>query len=884
MKNHLAFFVFGCILLMLMQGLNAQIVNICIDTDSVTLTLDNYQYGNIQWQKSTDNRNWENIEGAIFRNYTCLPEKSTYYRAWISYQACPPDSSQVTFLQRKIQANAGLDKVLNNGFATELFANEYDGTQGQWIVLSGDSAYIENPNEANTLFYGTDSLYQLCWSLSSACGTTYDTITIEYVTNIYYDKIVIVDTTDIIVSDSAEMAEGIYRIVFNDPVPTISYSSILVGMSDGGFLRKVQSYIQIGDTCCMNTVPASPSELLVYGTIHINDFASMIHGRGNSIPNMVKLDHLPTRAEILSDPLFYSNKMVYYPIEEVSVSTYQQNANRSGWQISFPHPSNSIGISAGLEIADASFNCKPQIEFQITSKWNEPLSLSFGSNNGTLDAMMRLRVTAPSIDLPLFHKTIWKCSRYYLVFIGWLPVLYSMKFNLFVEGDASVSFSTPFGAELTHHADYDARLLVDDWVPSKSFSYDGETDGHFTETTTATSNYSVDIGVYLAGEIYLSIYESLSAYFSIGPRLDWSLCHNHEEGHIGSQQGISFGGLAKIGLRPGDLFENFPVDLGDLNFSFDFLKKDMRHPSRIEYVSGNHQIFAGNNVTLPQPVRIKSYTFFNNPSAGDIVYFEPIGGGYVNCPNNCKETGEDGSADVMWSPANRDSKLKISVFDCENNHIDGSPIYITTSNAECANSTLTARAYLDRYFVDLMVSGGVPPYQYSTDGMTYEDYFTMFVPENDETYVFYVKDSLNCVTTASHSSESNKNIITCLNTNVSYPISECFVLDADGIRNLIFNTPVGSIYFCFANRDSGNLGLGTYYGVPEEEFGESGTYFCISHSGLTAFNSMIPTAMTEGTIAYSQQQGLDIITINFADANGHMYNGTFVGTLEYRQQ
>ena len=368
MKTHVNILIV-CLLLIWMQGVDAQIVNICIDTDSVTLTLDNYQYGNIQWQKSTDNRNWENIEGAIYRTHTCFPENSTYFRAWISYQTCPPDSSQVTFLQRKIQANAGPDKVLNKGFPTFLFGNECDGAFGQWTILSGDSAYIEDFNVGNTIFYGPDSLYLLCWTLTDACGTSSDTITIEYVTNVYNDRIVIVDTTDLIVSDSVELAEGIYRIVFNDPVPTISYATILLGLPDGGFLRKVASVIYFGDTCCMNTTQASPSELLVEGTIHIDDFASMINVRGSNLPNTVVLDHCPTRAEILSDSLFHSNKMIYYPMGEYIESDFQIDQTRSnGWHITYPPITNPLNLSVGgaLRITDLQYDLNPRIDFEMT--------------------------------------------------------------------------------------------------------------------------------------------------------------------------------------------------------------------------------------------------------------------------------------------------------------------------------------------------------------------------------------------------------------------------------------------------------------------------------------------------------------------------------------
>lgn len=900
MKNNLTFFVLGCILLMSMQGLNAQIVNICVESDSVTLTLDNYQFGNIQWQQSTDNVNWENIEGAIFHHYTCLPEKSGYYRAWISYQNCPPDSSQVSFLQRKVKANAGPDKVLNTGFPTQLFGNEYDGTFGQWTVLSGDSAYIEDLSDGNTIFYGTDSLYLLCWTLTDACGTSSDTITIEYITNVYNDRIVIVDTTDLIVSDSTELADGVYRIVFNDPVPTISYATILLGLPNGGFLRKVVSVIYMGDTCCMNTTQASPAELLVKGTIHIDDFPSMVHTRGSNLPNTVVLDHCPTRAEILSDSLFRSNKMIYYPMSEQIESDFQIDRTRSnGWHITYPPIVNPLSLTASgiIKITELQYDINPHIDFEMTSKWNEPLSLHFGSYNGTLDALLKLQILSPSLELTLFKKKLWQASKYFVCFAGWLPVVYSLKFDFFVEPSASVSFSSPFGAELNLHTDYDARINIDHWVPSREFYFGGDLTGDLTVNPDVLGDGSVDINAYLAGEVYFSIYESLSAYFTIGPQAHWSICTNHEDGHFGSRNGVTVNGLCRIGLRAGDLLQYFGDDDDDDNFSFEFLKKDMRQPYRIGYLSGNNQLFAGSLTALPQPIRIKSYSYFNNPSMSSVIYFEPENGGIVNCSDNRATTNEEGIAEVVWSPASPDSKLRVSAYDCENHHLEGSPIVISTSGADCANSTLTAQAYLDEYFVDIMVSGGVPPYYYSTDGITYEGYFTRFVPEIGTEYTFYIKDAQNCVTTATYCRPSLYNEIMRLDSAFSIPLTDCYIyeisvdeLSSDCDRWLIFEGPSGGVAFYLGlfNAHITQLATGTYTGVlcDNLEVDNPGAYnFCADYSYL--FDSDVEedndNSLATGSILYTQENSHDVFTFTFTDESGHEYMGAFKGFLYYME-
>ena len=127
-------------------------------------------------------------------------------------------------------ANAGFDRVLNEGLEIYLDGNRVDETaRCMWQVIEGDSANLEDPAFRCSRFTGPDTLYKLTWTVANACGVSVDMVEIRYMHTVIYDAIVVVDTTDIILSDSAEMASGIYRIVFSTPVPSITDSTILMG-------------------------------------------------------------------------------------------------------------------------------------------------------------------------------------------------------------------------------------------------------------------------------------------------------------------------------------------------------------------------------------------------------------------------------------------------------------------------------------------------------------------------------------------------------------------------------------------------------------------------------------------------------------------------------
>lgn len=889
MKNIILALLLVCIPFL---SLDAQIINVCLEEDSVTLAVENYQYGNIQWQQSTDNENWENIEGAIFLTYTCFPENSTYYRAWISYQTCPPDSSQVSYLQRRMQANAGPDKVLNTGFTTELFANQPSGYIGHWSALSGNDAQLSEPDSAYTLFYGSDSLYRLCWTLTGACGTSHDTIEISYVTNIYNNNVVFVDSTDIILSDSAEMESGSCRILFSSPV-SISYATILVGLQGDGFLRKVQSCIYIGDTCYMNTVQATLSDLLVYGTIHIEDFASMIYGQENAIPNAVKLDHCPTRAEILSDTLFRADKM-YYFVEAVDEPYYSQAAENKNAIISFPSLGSPINIASGVQITGFNMECHPHLGFEMTSRWNEPLSLSFGSYNGDFETKLKIRFPDQTVNINGKETTIWKKKIRLRVMVGGFPIFTSLNFKLSTNLNGHVTVSVPFEVELKQHTNYDAQIFLKQGIPGKVFDVHGELTGEVLDVDNVSNGIDVGVDVSLIGEIAITFYGSVSAYFDIGPNVGWSLCAGIDQnGHWGNQQGIVAKGVAQIGLRPAGLLHY----LGDwdLNYPFEFLKTDLRRPNRLGYVSGNNQIFLGSFQPLPQPIKVKSYTYFNNPSANHFVYFEPVDGGTVNSPDNHFVTNEEGIAEAIWSPESPDSKLKVGMFDCGGNYIDGSPITITTSGEICTYSTLTTNAYLDEGTVFLQVSGGVLPYQYSLDGTTWTDHYTPFAPAIGTEYTIHVKDAQNCERTTTYCRPNPYNEIICLNDNSSIPLSRCFIEDQavdhsqldDCERVLVFDGPSGGVcLYMGSSNASQRLPAGTYFGVTCGENVNPGL-FCFCKDYSWAFDTFWEDehdegrGISSGEMVYNRSNNQDILTFSYTDEYGHSFIGAYIGTVEY---
>jgi L-ascorbate metabolism protein UlaG (beta-lactamase superfamily) len=76
--------------------------------------------------------------------------------------------------------NAGKDTIVLNSNAIQLSAST-DADSGKWSILTGNDGKLENCSNAKTNFTGSiNNKYSLVWESSNDCGTSKDTINIEF--------------------------------------------------------------------------------------------------------------------------------------------------------------------------------------------------------------------------------------------------------------------------------------------------------------------------------------------------------------------------------------------------------------------------------------------------------------------------------------------------------------------------------------------------------------------------------------------------------------------------------------------------------------------------------------------------------------------------------
>ena len=736
----------------------SQVINVC-GTDTVILNVSNYQYGTIQWEESYDNLNWSIIQGANDSFYKFFPNETKYHRAVVKFSECPPEYSEISLVQLPPVASAGSNRIVPDNNVS-LMANIESGALGTWSIIDDSSGSFTNINDPYSDFQGSDSSYTLVWSLSNTCGTSTDTIEIQFRQNIYVDYIAIVDSTDQIISDSAQMAQGLYIIKFSDPVPEIEDSTVLIGLVNDGFLRIVESYTFNLDTFTMYTRQGTLEDITVFGAF---DLAAPFHidsnlSRSNST-NYQRLDHMPTRAELTTNPE-YKKGNYYYVVKNTPVYTYPgvtlENRNyRSGGSLINLTFKGALFTTANSSLElNGYYKFNPNLVAELDHSGLNLHSFKLGMYNGTIERNYKLLLTASSstnlIDFPF---TLLSVKKNIVFVIAGVPVWIQAQFNVDGNVSADISGSMNISHEYTKTSTYTAALefKYGDWLYPFEKKHEVNTVNSFSVTGDLTQAF--DVGP----NITFKIFGIVGPYIHTRLTEDFNLCLYNSSW----QANLNIGGELTIGAKAEGMgFTLFDIDK---TWSQGFYK--LQFPNRLEMLSGNNQKYdLGNSLTKSVKIKVMSNKGFAVPLV--VVKFQPKDGGSTQ--KNYVITNTAGEAETIWTPGgSKESELEVSVFDCDGNDINNSPIifkaYANSSSTNCSHSSLSASVIKIGNTIKPKGHMGKPPYTYSTNGSGYSSQVPIITLSAGITYNFYIKDDAGCIATVSYTSTNNP----CNNSSLS---------------------------------------------------------------------------------------------------------------------
>ena len=727
-------------------SVQAQVVDVCAGNDSVVLKVGNFRYGYVQWQVSEDNELWSDIDGAIDTIYRFLPERPQYYRASVRFPACADITyfSQVTFVQMPPKAFAGPDRIVPAGTMAWLKATPVDDAEGEWHIIHGVGGQLQFSHDPCSGFMGEEGEYQLTWTVTNACGSNTDTVTVKCVPMEYQTDIVIVDETDVILSDSTQRLNGEYIVSFNDPVPDIHEGSVLLGYLYPSFLRKVVSFEREGNMFTMQTVAGTLTDVVMSGAF---SFDPVLYSLNKRMSEVKYLDRFPTRKEMQEDPSLLRDGSVY-----VIKDAVKGNTGNDFDVETVLHEDNSLTVL----VHEFDFNCfdqqldglKYSCEFNLNPHFDANLVFAngdfsearIGMYDASVELVQHVRMTKP-IDTDLWEKD-GRFNRDPMIvsglMVGMVPTYLMLDFGYLFEVEAStqalMEFTKTTRNTFTFEMSYNA---LDGQLESRQEK--GTPYKEMTGTDPTGSFRSVFMTGIKASVLLADVF---GPYFAVDGNLNPSVCTSAQTGDkVGN---LSMGTDADLGCRF-QLFSDHQA-LQDRSLDMNLMSHHEPAPKKVLKLNGDNQVYTFGQY-LPNPVSVKVTGWFGVPMNDAKVHFEAEKG---DVSEAVVTTDQQGVATTRWRPGTPTGmdRLRVKVYDCDGNLTGETPQTFrayTSSTDPCLQSNLTVEAYLvTENTIVPMVSGGRKPYRYSIDGLSYSSTQPSVTVQPGHDYHFYVLDANGC--------------------------------------------------------------------------------------------------------------------------------------------
>lgn len=861
-------------------------------TDTLKISLDNYHFGPVDWQESADNENWLDIENEHDTVLVYYTTEEKYIRGCITTSDCGQVYSNPVFIRQIPQANAGRDVDVMTGII--LKGNRIPGATGEWKLLDGLDAELTDPDSAQSGFYNSaflegalDSSYHvLMWSLSNQCGSTNDTMVVNFSMISYNPNHILVDSTDqIIFIEETDSDTVTYTIQFSDMTYVdINDGVILINYYHGeGFLRMVESWETMeNSTVKFTTIPCALDTLVTDGALSLDDdaLAYLDDDHKKSSAGSFILDHLPTRNELKSDPRYKKGAYIYHYPDEFTESPLVKSINTESSGLGF-----SLGNSETItEDGDTlivemtgSIDFNPNFIFRYRVKRFKLRSLTAGMENATLNTAIGLNLHAVySKDESIAYnkdfskkkkKEIAKKTSRKVVIAGGVPILVLNKLSCTFSVEPHIEAELNASYDWSRSSSFSAYMIYIRGQALKSVCNKGDTftDSHYEV------NFSGSAGVDLTLEtsVDMMIYGIIGPYLSVPLTLKPEICASLEATGGNSNQNAAqnedtlhfsygFNVPLSIDAKVGCKVKLFRKTLFNRSITVNLYKNGFYYPYSVDLFSGNNQIaYSGESLAVPLTVNVQ-----NNWGGGAPlipVFFSVVDGNGV-LEDTILFSDFDGLAENNITIGSDDyNRIKVQVFDCDLNPIKGAEDLYFEVNTECKNSSLQlAFNFLEDKTVQPVGVMGKEPYKYSMDDIiyaediSYPDIFDMIGKS------IYVQDSAGC-----KASKTVRAIDTCNYSGLSVSvIMEGTSAVAEGLS--------GTPPYQYSMYENGP------FSEENEFFVGPGSYeiFIEDSSGCTSSQKLfIEDDLNDGLVAYYPFNG------NANDESGNLHHAIVEGAV-----
>jgi uncharacterized protein (TIGR02145 family) len=473
------------------------------------------------------------------------------------------------------------------------------------------------------------------------------------------EDVVVVDTTVYtLVSDSAELAQGIYRYQYNSKrnADDIILGDAIVGTEGGGYLRKVNEVNDNPPYLTLETTQATFEDLFEQGDF---DFSFNLDGEQDQ-------------------NVYYSKGIITYLADGVDINI----ADDGGFNFDF---SNTVLYSDDnflLHITDGSIIFDPEFEFDVKIRWFKLKRLAFYTNDESeLTTNINVEFIANSNGYEQEIPVNLASYTHIIAFpVGPVPVIITINLDLNAvsQFNADAEFQIAGGY-------YNQNEKLNIGVEYEDGNWNEILDSDETKNInpiTWEGSVSISQKISLIPEISVKIYDVVGPYFNVD--LYEQFLFNMVAPSMDLDANLQIGLNANLGAEATILGYNLggfelpePINI--------FNETIWNMPEELIMISGNNQTGEAGQ-ELPESIRVQvvdnfGYTYKNIP-----VHFEITEGGGVISEEDVM-TDVDGYAETTWTlgPEAGSNKLLAKVLKADGSHINGSPVEFSATATGFSN-------------------------------------------------------------------------------------------------------------------------------------------------------------------------------------------------------
>ena len=523
--------------------------------------------------------------------------------------------SQTAGTNLKIGGSTGFDALMAGSRAEDgsfIGLNTYTNFWSP-VSKSNDQAYTYNILESSTGVFFNNAGKQNGFSVRCIRG-----LPLKVDTNI-----IVIDTTVYtLLSDSLELSQGIYRYEYNNKrkVDEINIGTIIIGVTDIGYLRKVEAIIDEPPILTLETSQATFEDLFIQGSIY-----------------------LPIEPESKDDVFEF----------EFTNDTILNDGNIS------------------LILTNAYFYLDPNFEFDIKFGTNFIRKFLFQFNNAQINYSIDAElIVSNAIQIEKSKKIGQKFYLFPALIGGW-PVWVAVNMDLYavINLYAETSFSITGGYSKDITMSLGAKYEYGTW--EKIWNYQSEDNFH---PISFNGNLNLEEKLSLVPELLIRVYSVAGPYGNLD--LYEKFIMNLAYPSYDLDAALSVGLDANWGFK----VKVFGYTLAQKNYNYQLFEETLWNwPDELQMVSGNNQT-GQINQQLTDPIKVKVIDNYGNTFANIPVHFEITQGG-GSLSEYDVITNENGIAQTYWTmgPTQGENLLVAKVYKADGSNINGTPLEFTAS-------------------------------------------------------------------------------------------------------------------------------------------------------------------------------------------------------------